>query len=255
MTKALRFSFGEREVLRGIDLSVCPGEVVALVGPNGSGKTTLLRSLAGLTDFQGEVRYGDESLSAMSLRERAQKRAYVPQRLPATFPYTIEEMVAMGAAHRDRFYALRSKSECVQEVLNELEFSPASHRSFTKLSGGERQQVLIARALLQGGPIFLLDEPTSALDLQHRASVIRALRRKAQNGASVIFSMHDLNLAATAADRLILLYEGEVVADGKPEEVLERALIQKVYATQILAARHPLSGAPMVHLDPEAWSL
>lgn len=254
VAESLSFAYDAHLVLRDIHLAIQPGEVVALVGPNGSGKTTLLRRLAGFLEGAGKILYGESSMSSMTSRERAQKRAYVPQRLPSSFPYSVADMVAMGVAHRERLYSSNVSEASIQGALDRVEFKASPKRPYAHLSGGERQQVLIARALLQQGPIYLLDEPTSALDLQHRAAVIRALRQEAARGATILMSLHDLNLAATAADRLLLLADGEIVAQGEPSVVLMQECLQKVYQADVLVNPHPKTGAPTVVLDPAAWS-
>ncbi|MEE8408151.1 MAG: ABC transporter ATP-binding protein [Myxococcota bacterium] len=244
------FAFGDRPVLRGITLAVGGGNVTGLVGPNGSGKTTLLRCLAGLLSADGRVAYGGTPIESLTLRERARRRAYVPQAVSAAFPYSAAEVAAMGTAHQSRFYGAPEAGDGVRKALEEVAFEPPLEQRFDRLSGGERQQVVVARALLQASPILLLDEPTSALDLKHRAAVVAALRRRAQGGAVVVLSLHDLNLAALACDTLLLLDHGRVAARGSPDEVLKRETIERVYGVPVVCDRHPTFDAPRVALDP-----
>lgn len=249
----LRFSFGSHRVLDGISLDVEPGSLLGLVGPNGSGKTTLLRALAGLLDTEGTVSYGGQSLSSLSSRRRARARGYVPQRVGAAFPYRACDVAAMGLAHRSRFYGVPASGKHVLEVLDEVGFEPAAEQRFDRLSGGEQQQVLIARALLQSQEILLLDEPTSALDLRHRAAVMGALRRRAEAGAAVVVAIHDLNLAALACERLLLMNAGSTAASGRPDQVLTSANLEAVYRVAVCCARHPVADVPWVEIDPALW--
>jgi iron complex transport system ATP-binding protein len=252
VARDLEFAYGAAPVLRGVSLDLEGGEVVALVGPNGSGKTTLLRSLAGLLNARGDIHYGDAPLDTLTQRERAHRRAYVPQRVAVVFPYRVVDVVGMGLASRARFYGAPISSECVDAALSEVGFAPSRHQRFDRLSGGERQQVVVARALVQEADIILLDEPTSALDLRHRAAIIGALRRRAAAGAAVLVSLHDLNLAALACDRLLLLADGEIVANGPPATVLSQEMIERVYGVPVACGTH--HGVPTVQLDPRAWS-
>lgn len=250
--RGIEFAYGALPVLRAVSVEMGAGEVVGLVGPNGSGKTTLLRCLAGLLRAEGEIRYGARSLEALSQRQRAHRRAYVPQSVAVAFPYRVRDVVGMGLASRTRFYGAPHDSERIDNALSEVGFEPSSDQRFDRLSGGERQQVVVARALVQDATLLLLDEPTSALDLKHRAAIIGALRRRASAGAAVLASMHDLNLAAMACDRLLLLAAGEIVAEGTPAEVLTQEMVERVYGVPVACSSK--DGVPMVQLDPRAWS-
>lgn len=249
----IELRFGARPVLRGVSLALSAGEVVGLVGPNGSGKTTLLRCLAGLLRCAGKIQYGKKQLQDLSHRERALERAYIPQNVGVAFPYRVVDVVGMGMAARTRFYGAPLDSDDIRTALREVGFAPSMEQRFDRLSGGERQQVLVARALAQNAGILLLDEPTSALDLRHRAAIVRAMRCRASAGAAVLVTLHDLNLAALACDRLLLLAEGEIVADGSPSEVLAEELVERVYGVPVSCGTH-VHGTPFVQLDPSAWS-
>ncbi|MFC1611309.1 ABC transporter ATP-binding protein [Myxococcota bacterium] len=248
----LHFAYGVRPVLRGVSLAIESGEIVGLVGPNGSGKTTLLRCLAALLQASGEIRYAGVLLETLSPRARAQQRAYVPQTVSVVFPYRVCDVVAMGLAHRSRFYGASQCGECVERALEEVGFEPPPTQRFDRLSGGERQQVIVARAFVQTAGLLLLDEPTSALDLKHRAAVVAALKRHTRSGAAVLLSLHDLNLAALVCDRLLLLSAGDVVAQGRPSEVLGRDILERTYGVPVVCGSDS-SGAPTVQLDPRAW--
>jgi iron complex transport system ATP-binding protein len=248
-------SYGARQVLFDVDVTVRPGEVVGLIGPNGAGKSTLVRALAGLSPATGDIRYSDTPLAALSERQRAARRAYVAQGLDTAFPYRVDEVVAMGLSHQSLWFSAPHAPTRVAAALAEVQFDAAPARRLTELSGGERQQVLVARALIQDAPLLLLDEPTSALDLRHRAAILTALRARARRGAAVLLSIHDLNLAALACDTLILLSAGRVAACGPPAAVLTAERVSEVYRVPVVRGQHPQRSTPTVELDPTPWGL
>jgi iron complex transport system ATP-binding protein len=236
-------------------LEVAAGEVVGLIGPNGAGKSTLMRCLAGLVPAVGDIRYAGVPLAALTARSRAAARAYVAQGLDTEFPYRVEEIVAMGLSHQSLWFSAPHAPDRVRQVLAEVGFEIPFERRFGELSGGERQQVLVARALIQDAPLLLLDEPTSALDLRHRAAILSALRARARRGAAVLLSMHDLSLAALACDKLLLLSTGRIVAAGAPRDVLTAERVSEVYRVPVVCGRHPAAATPTIELDPTPWNL
>jgi iron complex transport system ATP-binding protein len=214
---------GGHTLLEGIDFEARPGEVVGLVGRNGVGKTTLLRiASATLAPASGQVLLGDLPVSEMPRRELARRIALVPQDLHVPFPFRVGELVLMGRAPHQSLIGLESEHdvELARAALSRLGIEHLSDRDITTLSGGERQMVLFARALVQDPGVLLLDEPTAFLDLKHRVDVLREVRAFVEMGRSAIVVSHDLSLAARACDRVVLLGEGGVVADGAPESVL-----------------------------------
>jgi iron complex transport system ATP-binding protein len=251
---SLDVAYGTKPVLRNVAFEVEAGNVVGLIGPNGAGKTTLIRAVAGLVPSTGEIRYGQDLLSTLSIRARAERRAYVPQQTDNVFPYRVHDLVAMGLAHQSRWYGTPFDCDRVCRALEEVGFAGSADEHFDRLSGGERQQVMIARSLVQGAALLLLDEPTSALDLKHRARTVAAMRRRARQGGAVLMSMHDLNLAAAACDRLILLDRGRVAANGPPAEVIRSEVLSPVYGVQVVCGTHPSAALPTVELDPGAWA-
>ncbi|MBI5508504.1 MAG: ABC transporter ATP-binding protein [Deltaproteobacteria bacterium] len=252
--EALRVSYGDHEVIRGATLAVESGEIVGLIGPNGAGKTTLLRAVAGLIPATGAIAYDGRPLATLSPRERAALRAYVPQQAEQVFPYRVKDVVAMGLAYKSRWYGTPAASEAVNAALVEVGFAAAADTRVDCLSGGERQQVMLARGLVPGGALLLLDEPTSALDLKHRAAAMAALRRRARSGGAVLLSLHDLNLAAVVCHRLLILDAGRVVASGRPEEVIRPEILAPVYGVAVVCGRHPAAAAPTVEIDPATWA-
>jgi iron complex transport system ATP-binding protein len=249
----VRFSYGARRAVDGVTLEVLAGKVVALVGPNGSGKTTLLKLAAGLLTGTGQVSYAAAPLPTLTPRARAVHRAYVAQDDPEPFPYRVDEVVAMGLAHRHRFFAAPAPGPAVVEALAEVGYDGGLERRYDALSGGERQLVRLARGLVQGAGLLLLDEPTSHLDLKHRAAIVRALRRRAAAGVAVLWSIHDLSLAVKACDQVVVLRAGRVLARGRPDE-LTAAQLREAYDVDLVLGTHPTLGTPTIELDPAQWS-
>lgn len=235
----LTYSNGAK-ALDGASLSVARGELVAIIGPNGSGKSSLLRALAGLQSTDaGAVKLDGRDIGEWDSRERARRVALVPQRLDVVPGYSVEDFVLLGRyAHltgwrlfsaADRNYARK----CLEQV-DALSFL---ERGMNEMSGGERQRVLIARALAQEARTILLDEPTSALDLKHQMLVYRLIHAMHRDGGSagrtVVVVTHDLNLPSQFANRIVLMKNGRVVRDGAPREVLKKEILEDVYETPL----------------------
>lgn len=256
----LRAGYRERPVLRGVDLSVAAGELVVVIGPNGCGKTTLLRVIAGaLRPAGGRVLVDGQDARAMTPTVRGRIVAVVAQggTLPAGF--TAAETVLMGRTpHLRLFQAEGARDrESARRAMEDAGCLDLAGRRVDALSGGERQRVVIARALAQEPRLLLLDEPTSHLDLGHQASVLRLLRRLCrEQQLAVLAVVHDLALAAQAADRLVLMDGGRVLAEGDPAEVLTAERVASVYHATVSVLPHPQSGRPLVvaRLDGDAPS-
>ncbi len=213
---------GGRMLLEGIDFRVAAGEVVGLVGSNGVGKTTLLRiASAALRPGRGRVRLEGEDVTALSRRVLARKLALVPQDMHVAFPFRVGELVLMGRAPHQPLLGLESEHDVrlARAALARLGIEGLADREITTLSGGERQLVLFARALVQQPSVLLLDEPTAFLDLGHRVDLSREVRAFATAGGAALVVSHDLSLAARSCDRVVLLGEGGVVAAGTPASV------------------------------------
>jgi iron complex transport system ATP-binding protein len=232
---------GRREVLRGLGLHLARGELVALVGTNGSGKTTLLRLLAGvLRPDVGVVRFGGRPLGDWRRVELARRVTVLPQQLDLPVGFRVAELVEMGRApHAQRLFGSTEKDErAVARALAEADALELAHRYADELSGGERQRVLVAMALAQEPELLLMDEPTLHLDLAHQVAVLATIRRlQAQRGLTVLAVLHDLNLAAAFAPRVLVLDDGRVAADGPPDEVLTPDLVQRVFGVTVDEAR------------------
>ena len=243
----LTIGYSDHTVGRGLDVALATGEVLALLGPNGGGKTTLLKTLLGLLKAKaGEVRLGDKPLAGYSIRERARVVAYVPQVHIGTFAFTVETVVLMGrTAHGSLFSAPSAHDRAVaQAVLERFGIAGLSKRPYTMISGGERQLVLLARALAQEPQFIVLDEPTASLDFGNQGKVMAEIKALAASGHGVLFTTHDPNHALRAADRAFLLREGTRIAEGPVKTVLERAQLEALY------------GAPVERLvDPETGTV
>ena len=229
-------SLGGREVVRDVSASVERGEWVALIGPNGAGKTTLLRAIAGLLPHEGSVSLLDRPAATLERRERARLLALVPQ-APETPPWlTVAEYVLLGRTPHLGPLAREGAAdrEAAASALERLELGPLAERPLGTLSGGERQRAVVARALAQEAPIVLLDEPTAALDIGHQQQALELLDAlRTTDGLTLVAAMHDLTLAAQYADRVLLLDEGRVVADGTPVEVLTEAALAAHYGASV----------------------
>ena len=229
--------YGRKSVLHAVDLEVAAGEVVGLIGPNGAGKSTLLATLTKLLPLRtGEVRLAGMPLGELTRREVARRVAVVPQ--AATLPdgYWVEELVRMGRAPHQAWWGGTATPEdeaAVAEALALTGLVGYATQTVERLSGGERQRVVLARALAQRPQLLLLDEPTSHLDLRYQVEVLRAARAAAAGGVGVLWVAHDLNLAARGCDRLVLLSDGRVLAEGAPSAVLTREFLAGVYGTEV----------------------
>jgi len=248
--RGLHAGYGERKVLRGIDLDVARGEVVALAGPNGCGKTTLLRAVSGVhAPTAGDVTIDGRPLRAMRAATVAREVAVVAQAAALPEGFTAFEIALMGRTPHLKLLQSESMAdvEIVRVAMTRAGCWDLRHRWVQELSGGERQRVVIARALAQEAALLLLDEPTSHLDIQHQVEAFRLLvSLSREQMLAVVAVVHDLSLAAAFADRIALMDGGRIVADGAPADVLTRDLLGRVYGVQVRILRHPDSGRPVV---------
>lgn len=247
------FQYGATPTLQRVSLSVHKGEMLALTGPNGSGKTTLLKLLSGLLrPRSGEVRFADQSLSALSHRERARRIAVVSQHVDPRLLFTVEAIVAMGRAPHARLLASQSALDraVIDEAMRVTEVANFARRRFDELSGGEQQRVILAMALAQETDYLLLDEPTVHLDLHHQHELLELLDRlRHERGIGILAVMHDLNLASLYFDRLALLDRGRIVADATPAAVFDRPDFLSVFRAPLRVIFHPQTGASQVLLE------
>jgi len=244
----LTVRYGDRVALQDVDLTVRPGEFVALAGPNGSGKTTLLRAVLGfLPPDAGTVELFGRPVGSLSVRERALRVAWVPQGESPRDDVRLREYVLYG---RFPYHGpLDAESEedrrVADRVLDEVGLADRAADGILTLSGGERQRAILGRALAQTTPLLLLDEPTSHLDIGHQLDLLGRVRSRVDGGGvTVVAALHDLNLAARFADRIVVLAHGRRVADGAPSTVLSEELLARVWGVVADLRRDPRTGAP-----------
>ncbi len=241
---------GGCQILSGIDFCLEGGEVLAVLGTNGAGKSTLLATLSGeLPRADGDIVLAGRPLDAWSAVARAQRLAVLPQSSSLAFAFSVEEVVLLGrlphASGRDE------DRRIAREAMRAADIEHLQQRSYLALSGGERQRVHLARVLAQiwdsaEPACLLLDEPTASLDLAHQRLILQQAREIAQRGNAVLLVLHDLNLAARYADRLLLLDQGGMSALGTPWQVLQAERIKRVFGVEVQVAPHPQLDCPLI---------
>ncbi|MGN6390970.1 MAG: ABC transporter ATP-binding protein [Gemmatimonadales bacterium] len=244
----VRYRDGARLALDGVSCGVAPGELVAVAGPNGSGKTTLVRAVTGLVPrTQGVVRVGGRDLETWRRGELAQMLGIVPQREDIAFPLRVDEAVMLGRyARLGALGAPRPADHAaVRSALARCDAETLASRATDTLSGGEWQRVRVARALAQEPAALILDEPTASLDVRHEMEILELIRGLVEHGLAGLVITHQLNLAARYADRMLLLDEGRVVAEGTPRDVLQRQTLSRVFRWPV-AVTTWFDGAPQV---------
>jgi iron complex transport system ATP-binding protein len=231
-------SLGGTHILWGISLEAAPGTVTALIGPNGAGKSTLLRSVIGLVPYHGQVVLDATDARAIDPQALSQVAAYLPQDLQARSRLTVLEVALIGKLGTLHWHVPDVEVEQAPESLANTGIEHLAARPITELSLGQRQLAFIAQALVRNPSLLLLDEPTSALDLRHQLEILGLIRRiVAERQATALVALHDLNLAARFADRLVLLADGRVYGAGQPAEVLTERTIRDAYGVEAEVAR------------------
>lgn len=235
----VRHGYGARVVLDGVSLCFAQGQLVSLLGPNGCGKTTLLKLLLGLLSPRGgDVLFRGQSIHSIPRRLYARHVAYVPQSHRTAFPYPVEDVVAMGRLPHQSGWLRKSVGDepWIEEALAKLEISHLRKRPYTEISGGERQLTLIARALAQGADTIIMDEPTAALDYGHQVRLLEQLAKLSENGLTCIKSTHTPEHALWVSDRVVMLQNGQVVADGRPRDQITPENLQRLYRVSVTSA-------------------
>ena len=243
--KQLDFGYRGHRVGSGVSLALEAGEVLCLLGPNGSGKTTLFKTLLGLLPAQG----GEVVMDGADLRTRARDEvarlvSYVPQAHAAFFPFTVREVVLMGrTAHLGVFASpSRRDREIAEAAIGRMRLGALADSIYTRISGGERQLTLVARALAQEASIVVMDEPTANLDFGNQVRVLEHIQSLARSGIGVLLSTHDPDQAFLCADRVAMLHEGKLAYQGTPDEAITPESLKRIYGVDVAVARVPVEG-------------
>jgi len=244
----LSVDIARRRIVTDIDIAVPDGGFVGLLGPNGSGKSTILKTLYRVhRPATGQILLDGADLLTMAAREAARRVAVLAQEAVVEFDFTVSEMVMIGRTPHKRAYERDSEQDhaIVADAIRRVDCEALVHRSFNTLSGGEKQRVLIARAIAQGADHLILDEPTNHLDIRYQIEILELV---SSLGITVLAALHDLSLAALFCDTVYLLADGRMIADGRPETVITTETIRHAYGADVLIVRHPETGTP--HLIP-----
>ncbi|MBS3787186.1 heme ABC transporter ATP-binding protein [Candidatus Bipolaricaulota bacterium] len=254
--EGLGFSYNGKRVLEDLDLPVCEGEFLGVVGPNGSGKTTLLKNIGGVLEpDEGMVYLDEKEIHRIPIKEIATKVAALQQETTVGFDFTVREVVEMGRfPHLDRFERHSDGDlRAVERAIEVTDLEDFTDRYVNKLSGGEKQRVFLALALAQEPDLLLLDEPTASLDINYQIKIMETVRSLQSEGLTVIAAIHDLNLAAQYTDRVALLNNGKVEVIGKPRKVLTKENIARVFGVEVEVENSEVKGC--IHVFPRTGSL
>jgi len=250
--RQLDYRIGDSAILRNIDLRLEKGSFSGIIGPNGSGKSTLLKLLSGIElPERGEVLLDGKPLEHYGRKEIARMMAVLQQEQLPSLGYTVKEVVEMGRFPYQSWFGGEKDDPgpIIDRVMAELDLQRLSSRIVAELSGGERQRTALAKTMVQQPSVLMLDEPTTFLDIGFQIQMMDYVRKWRQdNGLTVVAVLHDLNLAAQYCDRLIVLHQGKVAAEGTPEEVLTADLVHCVYGTKPIVLSHPDTGVPQILL-------
>ena len=249
----LSIKFADRAVLNAVDIDIHCGEVTALLGPNGAGKSTLLRLLNGEISSMSDIRYFDVPRQQWPTRLLAQHLAMLPQHSTLSFPFLAREVVELGAIPLK--LTQKATRTLADKYMRLTDVWHLAERLYPSLSGGEKQRLHLARVLVQleqsaNKKILMLDEPTSALDLSHQQNTLKIARELAtESNAAVIIVLHDLNLAAQYADRMVILHNGKIACDAPPQQALTKNMLKHVYNYDAIVTTHPTLGFPQILPD------
>jgi iron complex transport system ATP-binding protein len=243
-----RHTHAPAAVLRGVSLSARPGMLTAVLGPNGSGKTTLFKCIAGLwKPQQGDVAFRGRSMTGYSPGKRAKIIGVVPQEHEPPFPYSVIDAVTMGRAAHLGMFSTPSRSDYAKalEAIKQVGIDHLRDRPYTRISGGERQLVLIARVLAQESPVMLLDEPTSHLDFRNQVQILKRVKQIIrEKSVTALMTIHDPNLAMLFSDSVVMLNDGRAVCQGSPAEIMSEENIREIYGIDVTVI--PVNGSRVI---------
>jgi iron complex transport system ATP-binding protein len=234
--KNIYSGYGRRHILHDVSFTVKEGEILCILGPNGSGKTTLFKSMLGLLHLtQGEIKFDNQSITNMSRQKLARLIAYIPQAHTPSFHYKVQEVVLMGrTAHLGQFASPGVEDQRIAvKAMESMNILHLSDKAYTEISGGERQLVLIARAIAQQSKILIMDEPTSNLDFGNQMLVLNQVNQLAEQGYTIIMSSHNPEHAFLYASHVLLLKGGKVFQTGSPNEVMTEGILEKIYGIKV----------------------
>ena len=238
--KSLSYAYGKREILNDISLNAGEGELISIIGKNGVGKSTLIKCILRLlTNYKGEVLINGQSTKRLSVMELASLMAYIPQESSPVFNFSVEDMVLMGTCPTMGYLSSPAKyqRELALSALTKLGIENMKNRYFHQLSGGEKQLVIIAKALAQGTKILIMDEPTSNLDFGNQIMMLERSRALCNEGYTVIQCTHNPEHSYMFSDKVIALKEGRIMAVGKPDEVLSCDVVSDIYGLELCESR------------------
>ena len=244
----LSFEIGKTKILKNISFGIEENSFVGVIGPNGSGKSTMLKSIYGVNKPSGgDIYFEGENLLKISGKERAKKIAVLAQESSGQFDFSVQQVVEMGRYPHKNALENYSKQdlEIVDKVLKEMKLEDYKERSFNTLSGGEKQRVLISRLLVQESKFIILDEPTNHLDIGHQIEIMNVISKM---GVTVLAAIHDMNMAAIYCDKLVVMKKGEILCQGKTEEVLTPELLRTLF--NVDAEIHQINGRRQVVYNP-----
>lgn len=250
--KNLSLSIAGKMLIKDVSLDVKKGEVVALIGPNGAGKTCMLKMLSGdMKPDSGQITLMGKPLANYPVKSLALQRSVMPQSSALNFPFSVAQVVMFGRnPHINRAGETRDDHAIVSEALADTEMEAFKDRNYLTLSGGEKARVNLARVLAQRAPLILLDEPISHVDPRHQHRILAIARSLAKGGAGVLVVLHDLNIAATYADRIGIMHLGKLRAIGTPNQVLSEDLLREVFQIGFLKIQHPQQNHPIMVIIP-----
>ncbi|MGL4608673.1 MAG: heme ABC transporter ATP-binding protein [Trueperaceae bacterium] len=246
--KNLNFSYGKKQVLRDVSFVLRPNEILGVVGPNGAGKSTLIKLITKLLEpSSGSTELNGQNLKAISRLELARELAVVPQSGELPSDYRVYDLVMMGRTPHLGFLARESEQgkSIVQRIMQRTDTWQFRDRLANDLSGGERQRVVLARALVQEPCFLLLDEPTNHLDLNYQIEMLSLVRQEVQRSLGALVVLHDLNIASSFCDRLLVMQQGSIVAEGKPQDILTETLVAQVYGARVQVVQN-LGSRPVI---------